>query len=142
MGSQKGLSVLRSVSPNNTAASSALNDLVEGQTPNITSKYGGSPLSSFDLKSTYAGCALPSEVSLGVPEKCTLQFKGTTIGGKTVSALCTYEGTTAQPQLQFCDFKGELDGVIIVTILPTDTELLSQATVEYLDNTAVVEHYN
>ena len=65
--------------------------------------------------------------------------QGDNHGKKTVSALCTYDAK--QRQVEFCDFQGKLDGVTYVSVVPTDSETLPDTTVEYLDNTLVVEHY-
>ncbi|KAL8831775.1 MAG: hypothetical protein Q9191_000661 [Dirinaria sp. TL-2023a] len=134
--SEKGASILRSVSGNNTAASNELNNVLAGKTPNITSDYTGSPVAFFDLVSTYVGCAVTTELTIGAPQKCTIQFKGVNTNGKTVSALCNYDAK--QRRVEFCDFKGQLNSVRYVTVVPTDTDTLPATTVEVLDNTAVV----
>jgi len=51
----------------NTATSVPLNNMLADQPANITSNYSGSPVTSFDLVSTYAGCAVTTQASVGVP---------------------------------------------------------------------------
>ena len=48
--------------------------------------------------------------------------------------------TAKNPKLQFCDFKGQLNGITVVTIMPTESATLPQTTVEFLDNTQVTEY--
>ena len=65
--------------------------MLSGHPANITSAY---PVTSFDLVSTYIECAVTSAASVGVPQQCTLQFKGTKTDGTTaVPALCSYFGS-------------------------------------------------
>lgn len=123
-----------------TASSVPLNNMLAGHPANITSEYSGSPVTPFDLVSTYAGCAVTTRASVGVPQACTIQFKAIKTDGTTVSVLCTYTGTVTDSKLQFCDFKGQLNGITVVTIMPTDSATLPQTTVEFLDNTQVTEY--
>ena len=70
----------------------------------ITANYTGSKVGSFDLGSTYLGCAVQSEASAGVAEPCTAQFNGTKTNGKVVSEECTYSGSALSPALVLCTF--------------------------------------
>ena len=125
----------------NTASSQQLNDMLKGSPANTTSNYSGSPVVSFDLVSTYVGYAVTTAASISLPQSCTIQLKSTKTDGTTVSALCSYLGTLANPQVEFCDFKGQLNGVTYVSGMPTDTKTLSATTVEYLDNPKAVEYF-
>ena len=120
-------------SPNNTASSQTLSNILNGKTAAITSNYTGSVFKYFDLKSTYLGCAVTSEVSVGVPQACTVQFNGTTVTGNTVSESCSYTGTALSPTLVLCVFS-KLDSVTQVTVTPVASVSTPLLTVEFLDN--------
>ena len=87
---ENGLSILRAQSPNNTASSNTLDRTLAGEPPaNITTKYPGLQTQYFDFLSTYIGCAVTSEASLGVPQRCTLLFTRTKkFGRKTFTKTC------------------------------------------------------
>lgn len=78
------VAILKAHSPNNSASHVPSN----GQAM-ITANYTGSKVEYFDLDSTYLGCSVQSEVSVGVPEGCTVQFSGTKTNGKVDSEDCT-----------------------------------------------------
>ena len=98
----------------------------------ITANYASSKVKYFDLDSTYLGCAVQSEASLGVPEPCTVQFNGTKTNGKVVSEECTYSGTALSPAMVECSFS-TLKSVKAVNVTVINSTTLD-LTVEYLDN--------
>lgn len=136
-----GASQLRSISPSNTIASTVAQQLTSGSPANITSKYTGSKVVKFDLKSTYGGCAVLTAASAGLEQACDLQFNGTTTAGKTVSKTFPFTGTALDPKpLAFFDFKGAFDGVTTVTVQVANSQTLPATTVLYLDDTQVKEY--
>lgn len=128
-----GVSILRSHSPNNTASSATLTDILTGQVPIITTSYTGSKVQYFDFGSTYLGCAVMTQASLGAAQPCTVQFNETTTSGKTVIETCSYKGTALNPALVLCTFYKlkSLKSVIVTPIQSVSTPL---TTVEYLDD--------
>lgn len=121
------MAVLRAHSPNNSASHVPTNGDAM-----ITTSYTGSKVSDFDLDSTYLGCSVQSEVSVGLPEPCTVQFSGTKTNGKAVSEECTYNGTALDPAMVECTFS-TLKSVKTVTVTVVESASLN-LTVEVLDN--------
>ena len=88
------------------------NGVTSTKSPSISTNYTGSTVQKFDFKSTYLGCALPTQASAGAPETCTITFVGIeAVGGASVSKDCTYSGTVEDPALVECDFGKALSGV-------------------------------
>lgn len=98
----------------------------------ITASYTGSKVEYFDLDSTYLGCAVQSEASVGVPEPCTVEFSGMKTNGEVVSENCTYSGTALNPALVECAFS-TLKSVESVNVTVVES-LTLELTAEYLDN--------
>ena len=133
-----GVSQLRSISPNNTITSTIAQQLTSGFPANITSKFTGSKVAKFDLKSTYGGCAVLTAASAGLEQTCNLQFTGATAAGKTVSKVFPFTGTALAPKpLAFFDFQGAFDGVTTVTVQVANSQTLPATTALFLDNTQV-----
>lgn len=93
--------------------------------------------SYFDLDSTYLACPV-TELTVGLPQACTVQFNGTTSSGKTAIETCSYAGTVLAPAMVLCNFS-TLKSVKAVSLIPTETSTLSTTTVILLDN--VVGNY-
>lgn len=49
----------------------------------------------FDLDSTYLGCAIITEASVGLPQTCIVQLTGNTMKGTHVLEACLYKGVIA-----------------------------------------------
>lgn len=127
------ISIVKAHSPNNTAAHSpSSSDLLTSTVGMITATYTGSKVEYFDLDSTYLGCTVQSEVSVGVPEPCMVQFNGTKTNGKVFSENCTYEGTALNPALVKCTFSA-LKSVKSVNVTVVEAATLD-LTMELLDN--------
>ena len=129
-----GASSLKAISPNNTASSLPL------QTQSISSNYTSSPVKTFDLVASYVGCAVLTGASVGLPQKCTVQFKGYRPDGTIFSETCTYAGTVANPTLKNCSLK-TLQGVIYIVVAVTDSQTAPATTVFFLDNTEVTKYF-
>ncbi|CAL8585134.1 hypothetical protein XPA_010714 [Xanthoria parietina] len=70
-----GVSIARSVSPPDQAASNNLNRQLQGNpNPSITTVYTDSKVKSFTAISTFVSCVVTAEVQVGVPQSCDLEF--------------------------------------------------------------------
>lgn len=130
-----GVAILRAHSPNNSASHVPTNGDAM-----ITAKYTGSKVKYFDMDSSYLGCSVQSEVSVGAPEPCTVQFAGTKTNGEVVGEECTYDGTAVSPAMVECTFS-TLKSVESVTVTVVESASLN-LTVEALDNVIGVLYFS
>ncbi|MCJ1269621.1 hypothetical protein MMC22_009513 [Lobaria immixta] len=131
-----GVSFLKAHSPNNTAASASIANAALGNAgpATISTDYPTSHVSYFDLFSTYIGCAVQSQASLGVPQKCNVLVTGTKTNSNKVTYTCQYRGTLANPDLVLCNFPDNFRQLKSVTLVPTGTELPTPPAL-FIDNT-------
>ena len=93
----------------------------------------GTSSTSFALKSLDNACVLVSQTGL-VAESCTIQYKGVTTSGGTVSALCTFEADLLAPKLALCTLPSSFTGLKSVSIVPVTATLPPATMVMVIDN--------
>ncbi|KAI4223279.1 MAG: hypothetical protein L6R36_005544 [Xanthoria steineri] len=131
-----GVSIARSVSPPNQAASNNLNRQLQGNpNPSITAIYTGSKVKSFIAISTFVSCVVTAEVQVGVPQSCDLEFQGTKTDGTTVTKTCSYTGSATAPRPpQLCEFEASSTDLTTLVLRFQSSFTTTTTTAAAIDN--------
>ena len=92
----------------------------------------GTNTESFSLGFTYNACVLASQTGL-VAESCTIQYKGVTTTGVSVSTLCTFTADLLAPKAAPCSLPSSFTGLKNVSIVPVTASLPADTTILILD---------